>query len=675
MPNDSLKKLQDEYRELSQTIKRQNELRESGSDDYDLDKLDRANNRRNQVRREIKQAGGTPQAGPPPTETPVKGQGTTPQQTPTTPEPPDSTVSQLERQLKQVKGNPPHPGVRMVDGKVVGGTAKDLQEQLDWRGKVEKLEHELTGAQAEEAWAAGGGPDGFTTAEQSGIKTARTKIDAIQQRLDAVNKKIAGLEGKLAEAQGTLDEQKIEGGGPNAQSAAAIGVGAQINGLLRPLYAEQAAITKELNTALGELGAIIRGRVRKQLENSGVEVGLPNDRVGKTAVEDAFLRRVYRRMGLPYRPTGAPGLLGGLTGAQSSRLPDLPWVAVVTAVIVTLLAVFVVFLLVTAGNDAPVVAVPSAPVSSDPDPADTDVAAPEEDTTENVGTDEPPVDEPAPEPPAVAVGIGVPYGCANVTHSPLAGFPGSLSYFMLLLLVGGQSGPIPDGTELTVDAGGIAPNSAPIIGSVAEIPIPIDHYGTYSVSSIVSDGPGGAIPVQFAVDDIVVGSSEGPIGGCVPAIDALDSRPDWIFPVDGSVNPDGLWFGDTPPIAADSPNGAAPSMPDFEGFLHDFGQSHDALFAAELLETLDAATIARYGSDQCAEYLSGVVGTLSGPKLISAVKEPWDYPTDGLTTEIEDSWTLLVDLVLGGSQTQTPMHVRATPDGITWFTDCGSPLP
>ncbi len=663
--------LQDEYGELTREINRQNELRDSGSDDYDWNKLDQANNRRNQVRRSIEDAGGTPGGEPGPSETPsggqTGGQGAAPQ---TPPDPNTSTIGQLEQRLGSLRADPPHPGVRMEDGKVVGGTAEELQEQLNWRGQVEQLEHELTAAQADKAWADSGGPDGFTDEELEAIEQAGETIDEIQGRLDSVNSEIAGLEARLDQAKGVLDEQIIEGGGPNAQSGAAIGVGAMINGLLRPLYQQKAAITQELNAALAALAAIITARVRSQLEGSNTEVGLPNDGKGKAAVEDAFLRRVYHRLGLPYPPTGASGLLRGLSGAQSSVPSPVPWVAIAAAFVGLLVIGLIVLMLATAGSDpAPAVAV--SPPSVDVVPEDTGDALDDPNTEVVVGDEATTEDDPESDPvvavPATVTGVGAPYACAVVTHSPLAGFQNSLSFFVLLVLLGGQGGPIPDGTTLTVDAGGVAPNSAPIQGSVAEVPIPIDHTGSYSIQTITAEGPDGPLPVNASFPDISVNSSEGPVDDCQTPDEVLDQHPDWLFPVSGVSSASALWFGDEPPQSADAAR--------LQHFLHLFDEAQRNRDGAALLSMLDDAALDRYGQAQCESYLDEVAGSATDFTLISAVAKPYVYMTDDASTPIPDAWAVQVQLNLGGSESELEMHLRVTDDEVSWFTDCGDPIP
>ena len=682
---DTLEEFQEELERLNQEINRQNELRDSGSDEYDWDTLDRAFNRRNQVRRDIEDAGGTPGGDTPPNSDPPSN-GTEPAETPTPPrDPSDSTIDQLSTELDTLRNNPPHPSVRLEDGQVVGGTPEQFQEQLDWRSRVDQLQHELTAAEADQAWADAGGPDGFTDTELEAVEKASTKIDGIQERLDAVNKQIAEKQAALDEAAGVMRSQQQQGGGPNAASGAALAVGARLQGELRELHAQQAAIVQELNAALEELAAIIRGRVRTQLENGGTSVDLPGDPKGKQAVEEAFLRRVYKRLGLPYRPVGGSGLLRGLTGAQS-RGPDRR-LAILAVIVLLVLLIGLVAVLLSGGGDSPTVATgdnavavedPASEVVTEDADTTTDVAesASETDSSEvAIGSDAESVSVPSPPPTASA--IFIPFACPSVWHSPLAGFALSLSYFELALLVAGVGGPIPPGSTLMVDAGGIAPNSAPIDGATAVVPIPIDQFGSYSVSSVTAQGPDGPIPVEVNVPDVVVGSSEGPIGGCMPPMDALSGGN-----IDLGLVPDELFFGDAPLSGSGSAGESGSATgdpqtgpPDFDIFLTNFGQAHDSGDANSLFDLLDVATIDRYGPDQCRSYLDQVVGSLTAPTLVSADQQVFNYETDGVTTEIPDAWRLQIDVELGGSPAQVAMHLRPVEDGgLRWFTDCGEPI-
>ena len=684
----TLEELQEELERLNEEIARQNELRDSGSDDYDFDALDRAFNRRRHVQRDIEEAGGTPGGETPPSSDPPSN-GTEPAEAPTPPrDPNESSIDQLRTELETLRNNPPHPSVRMEDGQVVGGTPEQFQEQLEWRSRVDRLQHELTAAEADQAWAAAGDPDGFTDAELRAVEEASTKIDGIQERLDAVNAQIAEKQAALDEAAGVMRSQQQQGGGPNAASGAAVAVGARLQGELRELHAQQAAIVQELNAALEELAAIIRNRVRAQLEGSGVGVDLPGDPKGKQAVEEAFLRRVYRRLGLPYLPVGGSGLLRGLTGAQSRGF-DLR-VALV-ALVALLLVVGGLLVLFNGGDGSTETTIGTDPVVDEPvseetaqdSDAETDTGTVTEETNTVSETDssEVAIDSDTgsvePSPPPAASSILIPFACPSVWHSPLAGFAASLSYFELALLVAGVGGPIPPGSTLTVDAGGISPNSAPIDGATAVVPIPIDHFGTYPVSSVTAQGPDGPIPVDVLVGDVVVGSSEGPIDGCGSPLDVLDA---------GGLelgDPDVLYFGDSPLVDPGSGGGSGSaagdpqsSPPDFDLFLNTFGQAHDNGDADTLFDLLDVATIDRYGPDQCRAYLGQVVGSVTGPMLLSAEPGVFSYETDGLATEIPDAWRLQIEAELGGSPVQVPMHVRPAADGgVRWFTDCGDPIP
>ncbi|MDH5372501.1 MAG: hypothetical protein OEX97_06120 [Acidimicrobiia bacterium] len=44
-----------------------------------------------------------------------------------------------------------------------------------------------------------------------------------------------------------------------------------------------------------------------------------------------------------------------------------------------------------------------------------------------------------------------------------------------------------------------------------------------------------------------------------------------------------------------------------------------------------------------------------------------------MSTSVPDAWNLLIDVTLGGTQQQVPMHVHPLDDQIYWFTDCGQP--
>lgn len=59
-----------------------------------------------------------------------------------------------------------------------------------------------------------------------------------------------------------------------------------------------------------------------------------------------------------------------------------------------------------------------------------------------------------------------------------------------------------------------------------------------------------------------------------------------------------------------------------------------------------------------------------------APDDSWTFSDGPVSADVFGSWDLQVELsILGEPPTSTNMHLRDGPDGVTWFTDCGEPLP
>ncbi|MFI5054449.1 MAG: hypothetical protein ACHQDE_08820, partial [Acidimicrobiia bacterium] len=62
---------------------------------------------------------------------------------------------------------------------------------------------------------------------------------------------------------------------------------------------------------------------------------------------------------------------------------------------------------------------------------------------------------------------------------------------------------------------------------------------------------------------------------------------------------------------------------------------------------------------------------------ITALHAPaaWDWTTDGKTSSIPDVWTVDATVSSGTTSAAQSLHVAIVDGQVTWFTDCGTPLP
>jgi hypothetical protein len=85
----------------------------------------------------------------------------------------------------------------------------------------------------------------------------------------------------------------------------------------------------------------------------------------------------------------------------------------------------------------------------------------------------------------------------------------------------------------------------------------------------------------------------------------------------------------------------------------------------------------RYGETACTSYLESVIGT---PIQVEVVKVlsfgTWDWDMDDLVTTMDNVYTILVNVTVQGQTGQQEIHYGQLENGtLSWFTDCGDPLP
>jgi hypothetical protein len=92
---------------------------------------------------------------------------------------------------------------------------------------------------------------------------------------------------------------------------------------------------------------------------------------------------------------------------------------------------------------------------------------------------------------------------------------------------------------------------------------------------------------------------------------------------------------------------------------------------------LNGAVIDRYGAAACEAKLASDVADPTFAVDIIAVHPlaPWDYVMDGRTTPIGQAWTVDANVTTLGATASREIHVAPMDGAVSWFTDCGDPLP
>ena len=107
--------------------------------------------------------------------------------------------------------------------------------------------------------------------------------------------------------------------------------------------------------------------------------------------------------------------------------------------------------------------------------------------------------------------------------------------------------------------------------------------------------------------------------------------------------------------------------------LVDAMQSQDVTF---LFDRLHPAVLDIYGADACQAYLGSIAGYSNIGVLQLSGPGDWVFERDGTSTPIQDAYTIEANFTLPEGQVNPAVAHFALMDGeMSWFTDCGDPLP
>lgn len=93
------------------------------------------------------------------------------------------------------------------------------------------------------------------------------------------------------------------------------------------------------------------------------------------------------------------------------------------------------------------------------------------------------------------------------------------------------------------------------------------------------------------------------------------------------------------------------------------------------LARLNPAVIARYGEQQCRDFLAGQQDATRKDKVTSVGKpESYEYATDNQTALIPDALPVQVKETNKGKKGDRNIHLARVNGQLTYFIDCGQPL-
>ncbi len=125
-----------------------------------------------------------------------------------------------------------------------------------------------------------------------------------------------------------------------------------------------------------------------------------------------------------------------------------------------------------------------------------------------------------------------------------------------------------------------------------------------------------------------------------------------------------------------SPTSVSPDpLADLPAFVTDLGNALRRGRAAFLLARLHPAVIDRYGEAACRRFTStALVDGLSLEYIGADGPAAYEWQLDGLSTTIDDGWTVTVNWSQPGTNEQRDLHLAPSDGTWRWFTDCGDPL-
>lgn len=114
-----------------------------------------------------------------------------------------------------------------------------------------------------------------------------------------------------------------------------------------------------------------------------------------------------------------------------------------------------------------------------------------------------------------------------------------------------------------------------------------------------------------------------------------------------------------------------------QAFFQAFNAAQAGSNSEAMLSMLHPAVLELYGDAACTDYLAGIVDPSVAIEPLSAVETgSWDWERDGVTTAIDNTFTVQAELTAGDETSEAELHLAVRPDGsLGWFTDCGDPAP
>jgi hypothetical protein len=137
-----------------------------------------------------------------------------------------------------------------------------------------------------------------------------------------------------------------------------------------------------------------------------------------------------------------------------------------------------------------------------------------------------------------------------------------------------------------------------------------------------------------------------------------------------------LLFGACSSASGSEGGGGSNAKTEVKKFLNEIDAAARAGNVDLRLARLHPAVIARYGEQQCRDFLAGQQDATRRDRVKKVGKpESFEYATDNQSTTIADALPVQVRATIKGKKGDRNIHLARVNGQLTYFIDCGQPLP
>ena len=136
-----------------------------------------------------------------------------------------------------------------------------------------------------------------------------------------------------------------------------------------------------------------------------------------------------------------------------------------------------------------------------------------------------------------------------------------------------------------------------------------------------------------------------------------------------------LLFGACSSAGGSDSSGGSKAKAEVKKFLNELDAAVRSGDVDLRLARLNPAVIARYGEQQCRDFLAGQQDATRKDRVKKVGKpETYEYATDNQSATIADALPVQVRATIKGKKSDRNIHLARVNGQLTYFIDCGQPL-